>query len=209
MKPPAFACKEFIRAEIFHPSEEIFQDQRQHDSYCSCHLTASLEVNPSSGKRICHFALKTKVKEIFKPAQGVKMFEVDFHEANKDEQAPYHVDRKFMKKAKEGIHHRNNGHYELPLPLKDERTLLPNNRELALSRNKKLKGRLKHNATYRKDYQGFMREVIEKGYAFRPKNCVLIMATYGTFPITEFIIQRNRARLVWFLTQVLNSKEGL
>ena len=100
MKPPAFACKEFIRAEIFQPSEDISQDQRQHDSHCSCHLTASLEVNPSSGKRICHFALKTKVKEIFKPAQGMKMFEVDFQEANKDEQAPSHVDRKFMKLKK-------------------------------------------------------------------------------------------------------------
>ena len=29
-----------------------------------------------------------------------------------------------MQKAKEGIHRRNDGHYELPLPLKDERTLL-------------------------------------------------------------------------------------
>ena len=72
-----------------------------------------------------------------------------------------------MKKAKEGIHHRNDGHYELPLPLKDERTLLPNNKELALSRIKKLKGRFKHDTTYWKDYQGFMNEVIEKGYAER------------------------------------------
>ena len=55
------------------------------DSHCSCHRIVSLEVNPSSGKRMCHFALKTKVKEIFKHAQVMKMFEVDFHEANKDE----------------------------------------------------------------------------------------------------------------------------
>lgn len=33
---------------------------------------------------------------------------------------------------------------------------------------------------------------------FRPKNCLLIMAAYGTFPITEFIIERNQARLEWF-----------
>ena len=37
------------------------------DDYCSCHRIASLEFNPSSGKKICHFALKTKVKEIFQP----------------------------------------------------------------------------------------------------------------------------------------------
>ena len=72
-----------------------------------------------------------------------------------------------MQKAKEGIHRRNDGHYELPLPLKDERTLLRDNKELALSRIKKLKGRLKHTATYRKNYQGFMGEVTENGYAER------------------------------------------
>ena len=72
-----------------------------------------------------------------------------------------------MEKAKEGIQRRNDGHYELPLPLKDERTLLRDNKELALSRIKKLKGRLKHTATYRKNYQGFMSEVIENGYAER------------------------------------------
>ena len=38
-----------------------------------------------------------------------------------------------MKKAKEGIHRRNDGHYKLLLPLKDEKTLPPNNEELALS----------------------------------------------------------------------------
>ena len=91
--------------------------------------------------------LRPQDKEIFKPAQVMKMFE-DFHEAKKDE----HDDRKFMKKAKEGIHRSNDGHYELPLPLKDEKTLLPNSKELALSRVKKLKGRLKHDATHRKDY---------------------------------------------------------
>ena len=48
------------------------------DNHCSCHRIASLEVNPSSGK-MCHFALKTKVKEIFQPVEVIKMFEMDFH----------------------------------------------------------------------------------------------------------------------------------
>ena len=141
--------------------------KNEDDGHCSCHRIASLEVNPSSGKRMCHFALKTKVKEIFQPVEVMKMFETDFHEASKDGQALSHDDRKFIKKAKEGIHRRNDGHYELPLPLRDERMMLPNNKELALSRIKKLKGRLKHDSTYRKDYQGFMSEIIEKGYAER------------------------------------------
>ena len=137
------------------------------DSFCTCHRIAALEVNPSNGKRMCHFALKTKVKEIFQPIEVMKMFETDFHEVNKDGQALSHDDRKFIKKAKEGIHRRDDGHYELPLPLRDERIMLPNNKELALSRIKKLKGRLKHDSKYLKDYQGFMSKIIEKGYAER------------------------------------------
>jgi len=90
------------------------------DYHCSCHRIASLEVNPSSGRKVCHFALKTKVKELFQPFEVMKMFERDFHETNKDGQALSHDDTKFMKKVMEGIHRRDDGHYELPLLLKDE-----------------------------------------------------------------------------------------
>ena len=89
---------------------------------------------------------------------------------------------------------------ELPLPLKDERTMLPNNKELALSRIKKLKGRLKHNSTYQNDYQGFMNEIIEEGYqsVFRLKNCLLIMVAYGTLPFTVCLspkkARKNKSR---------------
>jgi len=79
------------------------------NGHCSCHCIASLEVNPSNGKRMCHFTLKTKVKEIFQPLEVIKMFETDFHEANKDGQALSHDDRKFIKKTKEGIHCRDLG----------------------------------------------------------------------------------------------------
>ena len=74
--------------------------------------------------------------------------------------------RRSSRKSKKGLAIID-GHYELPLPLKDERTMLSNNRELTLSRIKKLRARLKHDSTYRKDYQGFLTEIIEKGYAER------------------------------------------
>ena len=71
-------------------------------------------------------------------------------------------DRKFLKKARKGICRRDDGHYELPLPLRDETIQLPNNKELALNRLKKLKGRLRSNNKYCKDYEAFMREIMEK-----------------------------------------------
>ena len=93
------------------------------------------------------------------------MFEQDFHETKTGGQALSHNDRKFIQKAREGIHQRKDGHYELPLPLREERMQLPNNKELALTRLKKLRGRLtcRNNETYRNDYQGFVNEVIKKG----------------------------------------------
>ena len=146
---------------VVHPNKS-----EEDDSLCSCHRIVSFEVNPSHGRRMCHFALKTQVKEILNPSQVAKMFEQDFHET-KDNQALSHDDRKFIQKVKDGIHQRVDGHYELPLPLRDERMKLPNNKELAQSRLKKLKGRLGNDKAYRNDYPGFMDEVIKKGYAER------------------------------------------
>ena len=57
--------------------------KNEDDFRCSCHRIASLEVNPSSGRKVCHFALKMKVKEIFQPVEVIKMFETDFHETTK------------------------------------------------------------------------------------------------------------------------------
>jgi len=53
------------------------------DSHCTCHRIASLEVNPSNGKKMCHFALKTKLKEIFRPVEVIKMFEKTFTKQTK------------------------------------------------------------------------------------------------------------------------------
>ena len=90
------------------------------DFRCSCHCIVSLKDNPSSGRKVCHFALKTKGKEIFQHVEVVKMFKTDFHETNKDGQALSHDDTKFIKKVEEGSLRTDDGHYELPLPLKDE-----------------------------------------------------------------------------------------
>ena len=38
------------------------------DNHCFFHGIASPEVQPSNGKRMCHFALKTQAKEVFAPA---------------------------------------------------------------------------------------------------------------------------------------------
>ena len=57
-------------------------------------------------------------------------------------------DRRFLAIAEKGIRHLENGHYELPLPLKNCSVKLPYNRELALRRLSHLKKRFMANEQY-------------------------------------------------------------
>lgn len=125
------------------------------------------EVHVGQKKGIRHFALRTQVKEVLTPFQVSKMFELDFNEGKKDEQPLSFDDRMFMKKVKEGIHQREDGHYEMPLPFKGDKVKLPNNRELALNRLNKLKKRLENDEDYRRDYLSCMKGVIDNRYAER------------------------------------------
>jgi hypothetical protein len=64
------------------------------------------------------FVLKSRVKEIFNPAQVNEMFELDFQERCrvKNERSLSVEDQKFLKILGDGIHKQENGHYEMPLP---------------------------------------------------------------------------------------------
>ena len=93
------------------------------------------------------------------------MFTLDFSERATEEKSPSFEDRRFLTIVQEGIHQRDDCHYEMPLPLKNNNVELPNNKELALSRLMKLKQRLKSDTQYRKDYVNFMQENIKNGFA--------------------------------------------
>ena len=84
-----------------------------------------------STKKICYFALKTHTKEIVSPVQVNRMFELDFNEMKMEEPTLSYEDRRFMAKVSEGINQRNDGHYEMPLPLKQEAVTLPDKKEVA------------------------------------------------------------------------------
>lgn len=98
----------------------------------SCHRVAVKEMGseelPSHG-----FVVETLVKEIISPEAVKRMFERDFNEVrNVAQQTRSMDDRRFVAEVKEGITHRSDGHYELPLPLRNESLALPNNEKLAV-----------------------------------------------------------------------------
>ena len=92
------------------------------------------------------------------------MFTLDFKEHETEDKSLSFEDR-FLTIVQEGIHQRDDGHYEMPLPLKNNSAELSNNRELVLSPLMKLKQRLKSDTQYRKDCVDFMQENIKNGFA--------------------------------------------
>ena len=74
-------------------------------------------------------------------------------------------DQRFIAKVTEGIHHHPDGHYELPLPLRDESLALPNKKKLAFHRPQHPKLRFGREEKYKKEYTAFMNDMIKKGYA--------------------------------------------
>ncbi|XP_043220532.1 uncharacterized protein LOC122380948 [Amphibalanus amphitrite] len=126
-----------------------------------CHL-----VDTGAGqKKRCHFAFKSRVREV-SPLDVLKRLESDFQETRQDSKTGLSVDdQQFLKKMSAGIRQREDGHLEMPLPLKDEKLRLPNNRTAAMQRLKGLKAKLVRNESYRRDYVGFMEATLAKGYA--------------------------------------------
>lgn len=117
-------------------------------------------------KKTCNFSIKTQVKEVINPLHVIQMFETDFSERIAANQASVsQEDIAFIRKMEEGTCQTEDGHYQMPLPFRENTLKLPNNRSLALQRLSKLQSRLKNDATYRRDYTEFMQDIIERGYA--------------------------------------------
>ena len=143
------------------PVRDTLDEFEENESTCNKIITQ--EVGP---KRLhSKFVINTQAKEILNSFQVREMLELDFSERNEPEQALSQEDRRFLKIVTEGIHRREDGHYEMPLPLKDPNVRLPNNKEMALRRLKNLKRRFASDEKYKNDYVNFMNTVSQNGYA--------------------------------------------
>ena len=121
-----------------------------------CYGTAAVELQGRSS-----IAFRTKVKEVFRPADFAQISEFNFEYPEERKQS--YEDFKFMRQLTDSIHECN-GHYEMPLPFKHSDTVLPDNKGMALRRLSHLKRRLEQDNNYKRDYENFMRDVINRGY---------------------------------------------
>lgn len=112
-----------------------------------------------------HYVCNTKVSEMVTPDYIIKMLESDFSESVGDETTFSQEDLHFMAKLKDGIRQNQDGHFEMPLPFKQDTPNLPNNKSCAVQRLMSLERRLRRDQQYCTDYLGFMKDIIARGYA--------------------------------------------
>ncbi|CAB4024591.1 Hypothetical predicted protein [Paramuricea clavata] len=96
-----------------------------------CHRVTTKDITTQSTGST--FVEQTQVKEVLNPHEVLKMFEQDVSE--KKRKKPMSLeDRMFLDITKREIHVTDDGHYELPLPFRNDKVELPSNRKLAESR---------------------------------------------------------------------------
>ncbi|XP_062421503.1 uncharacterized protein LOC134132867 [Pungitius pungitius] len=126
------------------------------------------ETNPKVKlKREVHYVCKTQIKEVISPEDVIKVLESDFSERLVEDVTVSQEDLLFLAKLREGIKHKPDGHYEMPLPFKRDRPTLPNNKSCAVQRLRCLERKLKRDHKYCSDYVNFMKDVIARGDAER------------------------------------------
>ena len=112
-----------------------------------------------------YFAVDQMVKEILTPEALNRMMEIDFSERKvENERSLSQEDKLFLKKVKQGTK-KVEGHYEIPLPFREDDVIMPDNRAQVEQRAHWIKKKLLKDNLLRKQYTEFMNDMLVKGYA--------------------------------------------
>ncbi len=98
-----------------------------------------------------HYICRTQVKEVITLPDVIKVLESDFNERKVKDSYFSQEDLRFISIMEEGVKLNADGHCELPLPFKEDRPGLANNKSCAEHRHKCLKKRLERDKQYRND----------------------------------------------------------
>ncbi|XP_063967807.1 uncharacterized protein LOC135157132 [Lytechinus pictus] len=110
------------------------------------------------------FSHQSRIKEEITPSQVIRLLEADF--APEKRQRPYsRNDLRFLEIMERQVHVSESGHYEMPLPFRDENPTLPNNRVLAEKRLNHLKTKFKKDPAYHEQYTKQMNTLFNSNYA--------------------------------------------
>lgn len=113
------------------------------------------------------YSCRRQIKELATPPDILKVLESDFNERSVEDSHISQEDLRFLSIMENGIRQKDDGHYEMPLPFKETKPELPDNKKCAIHRLKSLERRLKKDDSYFQDYVAFMTEIIARGDAER------------------------------------------
>ena len=128
------------------------------------------QVTPSSGQSLANevrYICQSQIKELVTPPDVLKLLESDFNERSVEDHHISQDDLRFLQIMEDGIRQKDDSHYEMPLPFREDKPQLPDNKRCAIHRLKCLEKRLKRDEQYYKDYVAFMTETISRGDAER------------------------------------------
>jgi hypothetical protein len=151
------------------------------------------------GNSVSNFRCAVQQQHAELIAPPMSSYDSDFRDClSHDKLAPSKQDQKFLKIVQENITF-DDGHYVIPLPLKDDPHLaLPNNCSQALKRLFWQREKMKDPGYYI-DYVKFMRKMM--GYCERaPDASTVHPGRLCIFPIMEYITSTNQGKFVWFST---------
>jgi hypothetical protein len=108
-------------------------------------------------------------QEILTPFTAIKLLERDFETGDLPDECGMSVeDKRFIEIMDKEVYF-NDGHYIAPLPFKENKVELTNNREEAKRRLLWQRQKFLKNEAYKKEYTEFMENLLNKGYAEKVK----------------------------------------
>ena len=161
-----FAIRTDLGWSLVGPASK--RDTPEDDYDVTCHrILTKYTIGEGNKKSKVAFSVKTaKVKEVFDMNSVLKVLESDFLDSKQDNAKPMsRNDKKFISKMTEGIRVTDGQHFEMPLPFKDSKPILPNNKEVAKKRLGLLRKRFQRDPKYKDDYTAFMKDILDRGYA--------------------------------------------
>ena len=155
--------------EALRPLEIV--DNAPNEPYASRHRLGWALNGPLSGQKKVTHVHRTKVEDCGTLEDKLQhMWNHDYKDNSANEKCMSLEDKQWEKKVSATTTLRE-GHYEVPLPFREDDIRFPENCEQALQRLELTKKRLIANDDFRNEYSQFMSLMIEKGYMERvPEN---------------------------------------
>ncbi|XP_068227993.1 uncharacterized protein [Palaemon carinicauda] len=170
-------------------------------------VNGPVHVKVSSNGVSCHRLLVSDVQHVTDciTVESIrKYFELDFPERDlgsvPDERGLSFEDTRFVKRCQDDIEFRD-GHFQLPIPLRDCNVNLPNNKKQAVSRAKWQRRKMKNSEDYRQQYTAFMDKLFEKGYDYKIPDDEVNKIPFWYLPHhTVFPPKKGKIRVVFYFS---------